>query len=94
MGQITTMISADATRLDRFSGLIHKYVFRFNVGNTANGVISLWVAPIQVRVLSYFSFESMVDQMGRSQLGLVSSLEMYVVVPHCSGSNLYTKCLP
>ena len=29
VGQITTMISTDATRLDRFSGFAHEYAFGF-----------------------------------------------------------------
>ena len=51
-GQITTLISADAARLDLASATIHKYVlFSYSIFESvpsSDGSISLWINPIQV----------------------------------------------
>ena len=50
IGQITTMISTDATRLDRFSGFAHEYALGFVVHHETllTLLIRIWVSPIQV----------------------------------------------
>ena len=50
VGQITTMISTDATRLDRFSGFAHEYGLGFvlHLEILLTLLIRIWVSPIQV----------------------------------------------
>lgn len=54
VGQITTMISTDATRLDHFAIFGHKCVLYSPLFDKHVTTFSLWVSPIQVQYRDFF----------------------------------------